>query len=514
MAVSARFDLPPVRAVSFFRQKGLDTSFSWMDMLREEHDAAFTVAKMMDLDLLRETRDVVDQALNEGWTFQQFRDRLKPELVRRGWWGRAEMPDPVTGEIRDVQLGSTRRLKVIFNTNLKTAYAAGHWSRIQEQAAEAPYLLYDAILDQRTRPQHAAWDGTVLPVDSPWWATHYPPNGWNCRCSVIQLDADQLRELGKAGPDDPPPGGSREWVNPRTGEVEEIPTGIDPGWNYHPGRSRTDELGEQMREKATAAGPDLGQPARQAAAEKRLPTLDEAIAEGHRRIQGHLDALDGTATGALAFRENLLAELREHRGMDRQAKLANRGKGADLVRTASQKYPDEWVRRADELGELRARAQKARGFQLTIPQSHDGKRMRLPGGFGARTLKAGEGYLVADDHRVAVHEYGHRLQHADPVLDDYFQQLHERRTAGQPIRKLSALTGRPFPGSEVAQEDDYLHAYMGKVYSMGGDFYSGRAGALEVLPMAYEMLFERDPQGLVEGDPELAALAVGLLYRY
>jgi hypothetical protein len=28
-----------------------------------------------------------------------------------------------------------------------------------------------------------------------------------------------------------------EWVNKSTGEVHQIPKGIDPGWDYHPGKS-------------------------------------------------------------------------------------------------------------------------------------------------------------------------------------------------------------------------------------------------------------------------------------
>lgn len=238
MPVELNFTLPPEDAMRFFRGKGLQPTYAWQDMLREEHDAAFTVAKMMDVDLLRDVRESVDRAIADGMTLQQWRAELEPELMRRGWWGRAEMADPRTGEVKVVQLGSPRRLRTIFQTNLKTSYAAGQWARIQEVAERRPYLMYDAVMDAATRDEHAEWDGTVLPVDDPWWSTHYPPNGWGCRCSVVQLDARQLERLGKSAPDPAPPGGG----------------GVVAGWDYHPGRDRLPRLLEQLATKARAAG--------------------------------------------------------------------------------------------------------------------------------------------------------------------------------------------------------------------------------------------------------------------
>lgn len=252
MAVEFAFDLPPKEALAFFRAKGYVTSFAWQDTWQEEHDRAFTVAKMANVDLLRDVRDAVDKAIAEGQTFQQFREAIEGRLVQAGWWGKGEMTDPLTGEKRLVQLGSPRRLRTIFRTNMQTAYAAGHWQQIQESKAQAPMLMYDAVDDDRTRPEHAAWDGTILPVDDPWWQTHMPPNGWNCRCGVIQLGTDQAKEMGWQPGDPAPPSPTREYVNPRTGEVSRVPEGIDPGWAYNPGASRATELQDELDAKERA----------------------------------------------------------------------------------------------------------------------------------------------------------------------------------------------------------------------------------------------------------------------
>lgn len=257
MAIAASFNLAPEKAVEFFRGKGLAASFAWQDMLHEEHDRAFTVAKMLDLDLLSDVMRYVDRAINEGWTRRRFVDELMPELITRGWWGRQEMQDPATGDTVEVQLGSARRLKTIYDTNLRTAYAAGHWEKIEINKRSAPYVMYSAVLDGRTRPAHAAWNGKVLRADDAWWKTHTPPNGWNCRCTVIQLSDRDLERMGKSGPDEAPAGGTREWQNPRTGEVLQVPLGVDPGWGYAPGSSRRAEAMALARGKLDAADPAL-----------------------------------------------------------------------------------------------------------------------------------------------------------------------------------------------------------------------------------------------------------------
>lgn len=249
MAIEARFDLTPEKALKFFRAKGYITSFAWQDVWQQEHDAAFTVAKMMDVDLLRDVRRAVDQAIANGQTFEQFREQLEPVLADAGWWGNKEMVDPATGEKQLVELGTPRRLRTIFRVNMQTAYQAGHWQQIQDTKQDAPYLMYDAVDDGRTRPEHKAWDGTVLPVDDPWWQTHMPPNGWNCRCSVIQISAEQAKAMGKEVARNAPDNGSYQYTNPRTGEVSEVPKGVDPGWSYNPGASRVEYLQQQLDKK-------------------------------------------------------------------------------------------------------------------------------------------------------------------------------------------------------------------------------------------------------------------------
>lgn len=43
-----------------------------------------------------------------------------------------------------------------------------------------------------------------------------------------------------------------KWLNKRTGEEELVPEGIDPGWNYNPGISRSAALERQLQAKQQA----------------------------------------------------------------------------------------------------------------------------------------------------------------------------------------------------------------------------------------------------------------------
>lgn len=235
----------PEEAIRFFRDKGYAIGFDWRDVWENEHAVAFTVAKAISLDVLADIRAAVDMAIADGITFRQFEQHLAPILQARGWWGRAEMTDPQTGETVIAQLGSRRRLGIIFDTNIRTSYAAGQWERIQRLKDRRPWLRYVAVMDERTRDDHRRWHGTVLPADDPWWATHFPPNGWRCRCSVQQLSDRDLSRYGFDPSSNAPPDDLRPWLNKRSGQFEMIPDGIDPGFASNPGL--TDRLADAER---------------------------------------------------------------------------------------------------------------------------------------------------------------------------------------------------------------------------------------------------------------------------
>ena len=237
------------------------------DPLGEEHHLSFTVAKMMDVDLLKTVRDAVDEAITTGKDIRWFERNLIPKLQAAGWWGKQAVVYPLTGQTVSAQLGSPARLRTIFRTNLQNAYAVGRWKTMQEQASVAPYAMYDAIDDHRTRPEHARLDELVLPLDDAFWKSHAPPNGWNCRCSLIQLDEHQLKSLlGKDGPDKAPRVKTRRWTNPRTGQVLAVPRDLDPGWDHNPGEATTVELDALLKEKIEALPADMRTAAKKAAA--------------------------------------------------------------------------------------------------------------------------------------------------------------------------------------------------------------------------------------------------------
>jgi SPP1 gp7 family putative phage head morphogenesis protein len=352
-----QFDLPPEKALEFFRGKGLKAGFSWQDTWQQEHDQAFTVAKMMQLDLLADVKASLDKALASGETFHTWRDNIEPRLLQAGWWGKAEMVDPASGEKKLVELGSPRRLRTIYRTNMMTAYAAGHWAEIQEAKPGVPYLMYDAVGDERTRDEHLAWDGTVLPVDDPWWNTHTPPNGFNCRCGVIALTADQVKAMGLEVADEAPPVREREYVNPRTGEISVLPEGIDPGFAYNPGASRAADLTDRLASKAAAAEPELGaaafralsQPERQAFQATHERWVEQVLATPSTSRQPPARIVGGISLDDLKHLQGRGVELRSA-AILMEARLINGAKAqrhAGKARPGGGSYPDNGLTPAE-----------------------------------------------------------------------------------------------------------------------------------------------------------------------
>ena len=251
--------IPFQEAVDALERRGvrLFPSGHWGEVWQQQHHTGFTVARSAGFDVLRDIYEAVLEAERDGRTFHQFKKDLIPILQKKGWWGSVMQADPISGEMLPVQLGNVRRLQTIYDVNLRVSRAQGHWERQQLGKGAFPYLLYVGILDNRIRPQHRDWHDTILPVDHPWWKTHYPPNGWRCRCRVESVSEEWLESNGMKV-SQPPDGGTRPWVNPATGEVVQVPVGIDPGWAYNPGEvDQSARVADLMLEKAAALPDNL-----------------------------------------------------------------------------------------------------------------------------------------------------------------------------------------------------------------------------------------------------------------
>ena len=125
---------------------------------------------------------------------------------------------------------------------MRASYAAGRWQQLQAVKDRRPYWRYrHSDASENPRPNHLAWDGLVLRADDPWWETHFPPNGWGCKCYIEALSKRHLERLGKSGPDTAPALDARPvTVGQGAGQrTAVVPAGIDPGFAYAPGRTAT-----------------------------------------------------------------------------------------------------------------------------------------------------------------------------------------------------------------------------------------------------------------------------------
>jgi len=220
--------LPFQEAIDFFKAKVDVPTRHWDDLWRGMHRRGFMVAGAMAQDMLEDFRKAIDKALADGTTLADFQKAFDEVVERTGW---------------SYHGARGWRTELIFNTNLKTAYQAGRWNQMTHPDVRKarPYLMYKHGDSVNPRPEHLAWDGLVLPADDPWWDTHYPPNGWGCTCTVFAISREEMIELGKQAPDKAPDGGVYTWTD-RHGKEHEIPSGIDPGWDYNVGNAPYDAL--------------------------------------------------------------------------------------------------------------------------------------------------------------------------------------------------------------------------------------------------------------------------------
>ena len=149
-------DVPPFQeAVDWFLSKGIVTRAEFNKLSAAEKVKAFTAARVYAADELQAVYDAVLAALEKGTLLRDF--------VK------------ATGDV----LTSSWHRETVFRTNVLFAYGAGHWEQANQIKDMRPYARYSAVMDGRTRPEHAALHGLVYPLDHPFWERYFPPWDYN-----------------------------------------------------------------------------------------------------------------------------------------------------------------------------------------------------------------------------------------------------------------------------------------------------------------------------------------------
>lgn len=205
-----RIGITPSAAIEYLRQKKM---LAVKIFEKELHQSALakatTIARLSSLEMTKDIYQSLENALREGKAFGQWKKELIGEFERKGWVFAHDkkvsrgidgnlLADPKTGEY----FGTPRRLNTIYRVNMQAAYSAARYQRLRDNVDNRPYWQYSAVGDVRTRPAHLALNGKIYRYDDPFWSTFYPPNGFNCRCTVIALDERDLKRKGISKPDD------------------------------------------------------------------------------------------------------------------------------------------------------------------------------------------------------------------------------------------------------------------------------------------------------------------------
>lgn len=163
-------------AVDYFKQKINIPTKRWNSLKGAMHTRAFTIAGAMRADILLDFRNAVDKAISNGDSLQEFRDNFYK--IASKW----RESDPSFDEKMKKPKYGAWRSKVIYQTNMLTAAAAAQERQARELPDVFTHAKYVCMMLPGSREEHKQWNGTVLPVNDPWWDKHSPPNGFGCLC--------------------------------------------------------------------------------------------------------------------------------------------------------------------------------------------------------------------------------------------------------------------------------------------------------------------------------------------
>lgn len=202
---NAFLSMPFDEAIEYFRSRDLLSPEAFAALTDAAKMQAFTASQLATERLRAFAQHKLYESLDRGGTLERFAAQLRSEEVSLG----VTPSDPYYVEN-------------VYRTNVATAYGAGRYRQITSPAVQAARSLveYRTAGDARVRPNHARLNGLVFRQSDPRWPMFAPPNGYQCRCSIVlrrtsDVDPRRIVDAATLGPEYLPDPGFR--AAPTTG---------------------------------------------------------------------------------------------------------------------------------------------------------------------------------------------------------------------------------------------------------------------------------------------------------
>lgn len=152
-------------------------------------DSAFQQVEMSDV--MRQRLNRSDYIFSGMKTFHELNEAF-PSLIDEN--GNRKSFEQFLNDVQSIdKTYNVNYLRAEYNFAQSSATMAAKWEQFMEDG-DRYNLQYRTAHDGRVRPEHAALEGVTLPPSDSFWEEYYPPNGWNCRCTVIQVRKTKFPE--------------------------------------------------------------------------------------------------------------------------------------------------------------------------------------------------------------------------------------------------------------------------------------------------------------------------------
>ena len=167
-------DLDFISSVAKISTRVAVKDYYFDELPQDIRSLAFTVSNLETLRQIQMVQKSLANAMDKGESFSTWKSNLDMSVLKSL---------------------SDARLETVYRTNVSSVYnQSTRFNAIT--SGVTPYLMYDAVGDERTRPEHMELDGTVKRADSKFWDVMLPPLSYNCRCSTIPLSKEDAEERG------------------------------------------------------------------------------------------------------------------------------------------------------------------------------------------------------------------------------------------------------------------------------------------------------------------------------